>query len=174
MEVYLAVKRKALGRLEEALDRWQNSPAAPTRELLELTVVEKDAAKALGIDPARYRAIQETVARLTALKGRQEDALRLERELRRSVEELRFQAQHTKDQATREFLQAQITSLQEALARLAEERTQQTADEASFVVLSRYRVEMAQLQARQDRVARRLREAWGAAAKRPAASRPAP
>lgn len=162
MEAYLAVKRKALSRLEEALDLLERQGGNPIQELREMATYETEAAKALGFDPAYIAGVKEAVAALVALKSREEDALRVERELTRSREELRRQRELTKDQAARQFIDAQIQALGQELTKLAAER-----ERFSFKVkgsekslLSRYRVEMAQLQAREERVIRRLRQVW--------------
>lgn len=159
MTLYLAVKRKALSRLEEALDRLQASGGDPARELGELASAERDAARALGVEPSRYVRIQEEVARLVAVKGREEETARLEQELRRNLEELERHAENARDAATLQFLQAQMKALREELAKLATERRQLGEDQEQMQLLARFRVEMAQLQVRQDRLARRIREA---------------
>lgn len=162
IELYLAVKRRALSRLEEALDRLQASGGDPARELGELAAAERDAARALGLDPARYGKIQEAVARLVVVRGRQEETARLEQELRRNLEELERHAENTRDQAARQFLQAQMRAVQEELAKLAAERRQLGSEEGQLQLLARYRVEMAQLQMRQERLTRRIRDAVAA------------
>lgn len=165
MELYLAVKRKALSRLEEALDRLQAVGGDPLRELGELTTAEREAARALGVDPRKFTRIQEAVARLVTLQGRQEETLRLEQELQRNLQELEKLAEHTKDPAARQFLEAQTRALRGELAKLAVERRQIGGEQEQLKLLARFRVEMAQLQARQDRLARRLREALAASGK---------
>ncbi|MFZ5803609.1 MAG: hypothetical protein ACOY7U_02040 [Acidobacteriota bacterium] len=165
MELYLAVKRKALSRLEEALDRLQTSGGDPVRELAELTVVEREAARALGADPQKFARIQEAVSRLVTLKGREEESLRLEQELQRNLEELEKLKENTKDPAASQFLEAQLKALRGELAKLATERRQMGGEQEQLQLLSRFRLEMAQLQARQDRLARRIREAMTASGK---------
>lgn len=159
MAVYLAVKRKALSRLEEALDRLQASGGDPVRELGELTSAEREAARALGVDPSRYARIEAEVARVVAARGREEEIARLEQELKRNLEELERHTKNAQDPATRQFLEAQARSLQSELAELASERKQLGEEQEQLELLARFRVEMAQLQARQDRLARRIREA---------------
>lgn len=165
MELYLAVKRKALSRLEEALDRLQAVGGDPLRELGELPAAEREAARALGADPQKFARIQEAVSRLITLKGREEETLRLEQELQRNLEELEKLAEHTRDPAARQFVEAQTKALRGELAKLAAERRQIGGEQEQLQLLARFRVEMAQLQARQDRLARRLREALAASGK---------
>ncbi|MFN3412799.1 MAG: hypothetical protein ACK42L_01905 [Thermoanaerobaculum sp.] len=165
MELYLAVKRKALSRLEEALDRLQTSGGDPVRELAELTLVEREAARALGADPQKFAWIQEAVSRLITLKGREEESQRLEQELQRNLEELEKLREHTKDPAAGQFLEAQVKALRGELAKLAAERRQLGGEQEQLQLLARFRLEMAQLQARQDRLARRIREAMAASGK---------
>lgn len=169
MELYVAVKRKALSRLEEALDRLQEVGGDPLRELGELTVAEREAARALGVDPQKFARVQEAVARLVAMKGREEETLRLEQELQRNLEELEKLAEHTKNPAARQFLEVQVRALRGELAKLAEERHQIGGEREQLQLLARFRVEMAQLQARQDRLTRRIREAIAASGRSRAA-----
>ncbi len=165
MGLYLAVKRKALSRLEEALDRLQAVGGDPLRELGELTVAEREAARALGVDPQKFARMQQAVTHLLTLKARDEETLRLEQELQRNLEELEKLSEHTRDPAARQFLEAQKKALRGELAKLAVERRQIGGEGEQLQLLARFRVEMAQLQARQDRLARRLREALAASGK---------
>lgn len=160
MEAYLAVKRKALSRLEEALDLLERQGGNPIQELREMAMYETEAAKALGFDPAYIAQVREAVAALVALKSREEDAFRLEQELIRSREELRQQRELTKDLAARQFIDAQIRALDRELTKMASERERFATKASEKELLSRFRVEMAQLQAREERVTRRLREVW--------------
>lgn len=167
MELYLAVKRKALSRLEEALDQLQARGGDPVRELAELAAAEREAARALGADPARFARIGEAVAKLLALKGRAEETARLEQELRRNLQEITRLAETTRDPAAREFMDAQAAALREELAKLAKEQQHLLVEDDKLGLLERYRVEMAQLQARQEKLARRIREAMAAARANP-------
>lgn len=160
MEAYLAVKRKALSRLEEALDLLERQGGNPIQELREMAMYETEAAKALGFDPAYIAQVREAVAALVALKSREEDAFRLEQELIRSREELWQQRELTKDLAARQFIDAQIRALDRELTKMASERERFSTKASEKELLSRFRVEMAQLQAREERVTRRLREVW--------------
>ncbi|MGQ9836083.1 MAG: hypothetical protein ACUVRQ_08935 [Thermoanaerobaculaceae bacterium] len=160
MEAYLAVKRKALSRLEQALDLLERQGGNPIQELREMATYETEAAKALGFDPAYIAGVREAVAALVALKGREEDLFRVEQELNRSREELRRQRELTKDLAARQFIDAQIQALDRELTKMASERERFSAKDSEKELLSRFRVELAQLQAREERVTRRLREVW--------------
>jgi len=164
--MYLAVKRKALSRLEEALDRLERTGGDPLQELGELSRVEREAAQQLGFDPGHFGQVREQMSRLATLRAKQEQTIRLEEELARSKKELIRQREATRDRATREFLDAQIRTLDRELARLAAERSAKGQEQEALAVLGQFRVEMAQLEARQERLTRRIREVWVASRKR--------
>ncbi len=160
LEMYLAVKRKALSRLEEALDQLERRGGDPLRGLAEIPVVEREAARALGYDPQRYAQVKEEVARLVAERSRREERARLEQELKKTQEELIHLREQTRDAAAREFLEAQLRVLERELARLDREEEQVEGGKEKEALLARFRVQMAQLDARQQRLERRIRQAW--------------
>lgn len=164
--MYLAVKRKALSRLEEALDQLEKRGGDPLRELAEISVVEREAARALGFDAQRYAQVKEEVARLVAERSRREERIRLEQELKKSQEELVRLREQTQDAAAREFLEAQLRVLERELARLGREKQQVEGGKETEELLARFRVDMAQLDARQQRLERRIRQAWEATRQR--------
>jgi len=170
VEMYLAVKRKALSRLEETLDRLERTGGDPLQELGELSRLEREAAQALGFDPARFGKVRDEMARLAAAKAKREQAVRLEQELSRSREALVRQRDATRDRATKEFLEGQIRHLEKELGRLAAERSAKGEEQEALAVLAQFRVELAQLEARQERLTRRIREVWVASRKRQAAA----
>jgi hypothetical protein len=94
----------------------------------------------------------------------------LEQELSRSREALVRQRDATRDRATKEFLEGQIRHLEKELGRLAAERSAKGEEQEALAVLAQFRVELAQLEARQERLTRRIREVWVASRKRQAAA----
>jgi chromosome segregation ATPase len=167
LNMYLAVKRKALSRLEEALQRLEQERGDPLQKLAEISVAEREAAAALGFDPNHFARVSQEVGRLLALKGRHEESFRLQEELKKTREELARQERTTRDRAAKEFLQAQVRVLDRELVRLAEGQELSPQDEEGLQLLAQFRVEIAQLQARQERLQRRIREVWMANRKAP-------
>lgn len=158
LKILVAVKGKALRQLEEALGQAEGGGGEVLGRLKDLVTSEREAAAALGVDWERYNWVKEEIARVLALQRQGEDARVLALELERSRDDLRAQLERTRDGASRQFLEAQIHSLERQLAVIAEERVLDPQVQASLRLVEAARVELAELQGRQDLLQKRIRE----------------
>ncbi|HVN31212.1 MAG TPA: hypothetical protein VMT45_04435 [Thermoanaerobaculaceae bacterium] len=156
VEMFLAVRGRALQRLEDALTEVEQSGGDILGRVQELTVAERDAARALGADWRRYTWVRDQVGRLLTSQRQREDQRVLAAELTRARQDLSAQLEVARDPASRQFLEAQLKALTVQVQNL--EREQQVpppqAEEARL--LESARAEIATLQGRQDRVQHRL------------------
>lgn len=158
LNAFVTVRSRALLRSEETLDRLERGEISPLAAMEDIASAERRAAALLGVEWRRYSAIREEVGRTITEQRRREDSRLLTLELERALEEMRNQRQQSRDAATREFVQAQISSLERHLARLELERELPPNEAAKREMLDRVRAELAMQAGRQERLQRRLRE----------------
>lgn len=158
LEALLAVRGRALQRLEESLEDVLRTGGDVGTRVKELSAAEREAAAALGVEWRRYVWVREEVARLMTLQRQEEDVALLRAELEKALEELDQQLKVARDRASREFLEAQRRTLERQHAKLADPtRTTQARAEA-MELLASFRAELAVQQSRQEKLQRRLRE----------------
>lgn len=176
VQMFLAVRGRALQRLEDALTEVEQSGGDVLRHVQELTVAEREAARSLGVEWRRFTWIRDQVGRLMTSQRQREDQHVLAAELTRARQDLSVQLEAARDPASRQFLEAQLKALNTQMEKL--ERDQQLpapqAEEANL--LESARAEIATLQGRQDRVQHRLQallERSASASATPLPARPA-
>ena len=173
VQAFIAVRSKALQRLEDALAEVERSGGDVLGRVQELTVAEREAARSLGVEWRRFTWIRDEIGRLLTSQRQHEDQRVLDTELSRSREDLEAQLKSARDPATRQFLEAQLKVLSAQLGAVTRDRKLPGPEAEELRVLESARAEIATLQGRQDRVQHRLQEllqrASGAA---PAASGP--
>ncbi len=158
MEMFLAVRAKALTRLEDELAAAEQHPGAELARVVELSTAEQDAVASLGFDWRRYRWVRETVASLLATQRQREDSELLSVELNRARDDLESQLKVAKDPASKQFLEAQVASLIAQLGKLTGGRPPAPGETRSLELIAGVRAELAVQQGRQDRVQRRVRD----------------
>lgn len=158
LQILIAVKGKALRQLEEALAASENEGGDVLSRVKDLAASEREAALALGVSWKRYSWVKEEIARALSEQRQREDAQLLTLELRRSKEDLEAQLERSTDEAAREFLQAQISTLDQQLGAMERERTLAPVATEQLRLLETVRAELAELQGQQDRLQRRIRE----------------
>lgn len=158
LDLYIAVRARALQRSEDTLARLERGEITPVAALEEIASADRRAAMLLGVPWRRYTLIREEVSRTISEQRRREDSRLLAMELERSLEELREQHRHARDAATREFVQAQILGLKLQLERLALEEELPPEEVAKREMLDQVRAELAMQAGRQERMQRRMRE----------------
>lgn len=158
LEALLAVRGKALQRLEESLEEVLRSGGDVGTRVKELSAAEREAAAALGVEWRRYVWVREEVARLMSLQRQEEDVALLRAELEKAQQELEQQLKVTRDRASREFLEAQRQTLERQHAKLVDPARTTPARAEAMELLASFRAELAVQQARQEKLQRRLRE----------------
>jgi hypothetical protein len=158
VQAYLAVRSRALLRLEEALAAGFVPAGDVLARLEDIGVAERAAAQALGVEWGRYTRIRQEVGRLLGAQRRHDDARVLAAELARTRDDLAAQLARVRDQASREFLAAQIETLERKLGELEQERTLPAAEVEQLALIEEARAELATLQGRQEQIQRRARE----------------
>ncbi len=158
LESLLAVRGKALQRLEESLEDVLRTGGDVGTKVKELSAAEREAAAALGVDWRRYVWVREEVARLVTLQRQEEDLALLKAELERARQELDQQLKVARDQASREFLEAQRVTLERQHEKLIESARPSPARADAMALLEAYRAELAVQQSRQEKLQRRVRE----------------
>lgn len=158
LQVYLAVRSRALALLEDAVARVERGGGDPVSSVQELSVAEQRAAESYRVPWSRYSWIGNEIGRLVSLQRRAQDARVLVIELERTRNDLRAQLDGARDGASRQFIEAQMARLSVELERLGSERTPSERDVAAMALLESARAELAMLQGRQERLQRRLRE----------------
>lgn len=158
VEALLAVRGRALERLEDSLERVLREGGDVGTRVKELSAAEREAAAALGVEWRRYVWVREEVARLLTQQRQEEDAALLLAELERAQEELERQAKLARDPASREFLQAQRAALARQRDKLNEVARPSAARAEAMALLESFRAELAVQQSRQEKLQRRLRE----------------
>jgi hypothetical protein len=176
VQMFLAVRSKALQRLEDALTQVEQSGGDVLAHVQELTVAEREAARSLGVDWRRFTWVRDQVGRLLTTQRQREDQRVLLAELTRARQDLSAQLGEARDPASRQFLEAQLKALNAQLENLDKEQRLRTPRAEEMKLLESARAEIATLQGRQDRVQRRLQELLQRAAQggaTPAPTRPA-
>lgn len=158
LATYTAVRSRALQRSEETLARLERGEISPVAAVEDFASADRRAAALLGVEWRRYALIREEVGRAISEQRRREDSRLLVMELERALEEMRVQHRQARDAATREFVQAQIASLERQLERLAREEDLLPEEEEQRAMLDRVRADLAMQAGRQERLQRRLRE----------------
>jgi hypothetical protein len=156
--MFLAVRNKALGRLEDALEEVEHKGTSGLTNVEELSVAEREASRALGFDWSRYRWVRDEVARIISAQRQREDSRLLALELARARDDLRAQLKVARDQASRQFLQAQLTSLETQLGRLEKRRQLPASEIQEMELIDSARAEIAVQQGRQERIQKRVRD----------------
>jgi len=157
IEAYVAVRRRALTRLEGTLTDVQKGRTDRLTAVLELGPAERQAAAGLGVDWSSYTATREQVARLRSRQRRSEDTQRLTLELRSARDDLKSQLVIARDPASRQFLEAQLRTLARQITELENERELTASEQSQLVLLEAYRAEIALLNGRQERLEREAR-----------------
>jgi len=158
VQMYLAVRGKALQKLEDALDVVEQSGGDVLTHVQELTVAERDAARSLGVEWRRFTWVRDQVGRMLTTQRQREDQRVLLAELGRAKQDLAAQLRVSRDAASRQFLEAQLKALDGQLEKLDSEQHLPTPRAEEMKLLESARAEIAMLQGRQDRVQRRLQE----------------
>jgi hypothetical protein len=158
VQMFLAVRSKALQRLEDALTQVEQSGGDVLAHVQELTVAEREAARSLGVDWRRFTWVRDQVGRLLTTQRQREDQRVLLAELTRAKQDLSAQLGEARDPASRQFLEAQLKALNAQLEKLDKDQWLPTPRAEEMKLLESARAEIATLQGRQDRVQRRLQE----------------
>ncbi len=158
VELYLAVRNRALQRLEDAVSEVEVRGGDLVSKVEELSEAERQAAAGLGVDWPTYVAVRDEVARVLSLQRQREDVHLLALELSHTRQDLAAQLREARDAASRQFLEAQLKNLDSQLERLAVERAPTVAEQAEERVVQAVRADLATLQGRQDRLQRRIRD----------------
>lgn len=158
LEALVAVRSKALQKLEESLEEVLRQGGDVGTRVKELSAAEREAAAAMGVEWRRYVWVREEVARLLTLQRQEEDVALLKSEVERALEELDQQLKVARDRASREFLQAQRTALEGQHAKLVESAQTSPARAEAMILLESFRAELAVQQSRQERLQRRIRD----------------
>ena len=158
VQAFVAVRARALQRLEAALADVESKGGDVLAHVQELSVAERDAARALGVDWRRFTWVRDQIGRLLTSQRQQEDQRLLQAELTRSKDDLEAQLKAAGDVATRQFLEAQLKALSGQLERLERDRQVPAPQAQEMRVLESARAEIATLQGRQDKIQHRLQE----------------
>ena len=158
IQMFLAVRAKALQRLEDALAEVEDKGGDVLTRVQEITVVERDAARALGVEWRRFTLVGELIGRLMTSQRQHEDQRLLAAELARAKEDLKAQLDAAREPASRQFLDAQLKVVADQLEKLNREREIPAPRAEELRMLETARAEIATLQGRQDRVQHRLQE----------------
>ena len=157
IEAYIAVRNRALARLEETLTDVEKGRMDQLAAVLDILPAERAAAAGLGVDWSSYVATRERAAQLRSRQRRSEDTQRLLLELRSARDDLASQLAIARDPASRQFLEAQLRTLARQIAELESERELTASEQSQLVLLEAYRAEIALLNGRQDRLEREVR-----------------
>lgn len=159
MEMYLAVRGKALTRVEDDLAEVERQGGKDLlAKVVELSTAEQDAAASLGFDWSHYRWVREEIATRLAAQRQREDSELLHLELSHARDDLLAQVKLAKDAASKQFLEAQVAGLDAQLEKLANARPPTANAAHSLEMIASVRAELAVQQGRQDRLQRHLRE----------------
>ncbi len=154
--MFLAVRGRALQRLEDSLTEVEGSGGDILAHVQELTVAEREAARALGVEWRRFTWVRDQVGRLMTSQRQREDQRVLAAELRRATQDLSAQLEAARDPASRQFLEAQLKTLGVQMEKLNRDEQLPPAQAEEAKVLESVRADIATLQGRQDRVQHRL------------------
>jgi len=158
VQTFLAVRGRALQKLEDALADVEAGGGDVLAHVQELTVAEREAARSLGVDWRHYTWVRDQVGRLLTTQRQREDQRVLLAELTRARQDLAAQLRVSRDAASRQFLEAQIKALDSQLVKLEGAQALPTPRAEEMRLLESARAEIATLQGRQDRVQRRLQD----------------
>jgi len=158
VQMFLAVRGKALQKLEDALSEVEQSGGDVLARVQEVTVAERDAARALGVEWRRFTWVREQIGRLLTAQRQHEDQRLLLGELTRAKQDLAEQLAAARDPASRQFLEAQLKALTAQLEKLEREERIPAPKAGEMKLLESARAEVATLQGRQDRVQHRIQE----------------
>jgi chromosome segregation ATPase len=174
--MFLAVRGRALQRLEDALTDVEQSGGDVLSHVQELTVAEREAARSLGVEWRRFTWVRDQVGRLMTSQRQREDQRVLAAELTRARQDLSVQVEAARDPASRQFLEAQLKALNTQMEKLEREQQLPAPQVEEAKLLESARAEIATLQGRQDRVQHRLQvllERSASASATPHPARPA-
>lgn len=154
----IAVRGRALRKIEDLLAQVEDNGVGELPGAPDLSVAEREAAMALGVEHWRYVWTRDRAAHVLAMQRQAEDRHLLVSELTRTRNDLLAQMAQTTDAASREFLQAQLRSVEVQVSKLHEEHgfTPAVAEEARL--LEKARVDLALLASREERLQERLRQ----------------
>ncbi len=172
VQMFLAVRGKALQKLEDALSGVEQSGGDVLAHVQEVTVAEREAARALGVEWRRFTWVRDQIGRLLTAQRQHEDQRLLLGELTRAKQDLAEQLAAARDPASRQFLEAQLKALTAQLEKLEREERVPAPEAGEMKLLESARAEVATLQGRQDRVQHRIQELLRRAAEAPASPRP--
>ncbi|OFV82997.1 MAG: hypothetical protein A2Y78_09765 [Acidobacteria bacterium RBG_13_68_16] len=175
VQMFVAVRGRALQRLEDALTDVEQTGGDVLRHVQELTVAEREAARSLGVEWRRFTWVRDQVGRLLTSQRQREDQRVLVAELTRARQDLSVQLEAARDPASRQFLEAQLKALSAQMEKLERDQQLPTPQAEQAKLLEAARAEIATLQGRQDRVQHRLQaliERAAAASATPLPSRP--
>jgi len=158
VEMFVAVRAKAMTRLEEELGNAEAGGGRAIARVAEISVAEQDAVAGLGFDWRRYRWAREEIARLLSRQRQREDAQMLTIELTRARDDLLAQLKVARDAASRQFLEAQVASLEAQLGTIAGGTQVPEREARGMELIARARADLAVQQGRQDRIQKRIRE----------------
>ncbi|HPW56779.1 MAG: hypothetical protein KA072_14285 [Thermoanaerobaculaceae bacterium] len=158
VRAYVAVRGRALGKVEERVAAEEAHGSGSAAVLPDLVEAEREAAAALGVAYGRYVWARERTARVLALRRLAEDRRLLVGELARTQADLLNQLGQASDPASREFLQAQIRSLEAQVAKLRKELADEPGVEAEVALIEAVRVDLALLHSREEKVQEKLRQ----------------
>lgn len=158
VEIYLAVRDRALQRLEDSLAAVERKGNADIGTIEELSVAEQKAAHSLGIDWRTYEEVRDEIARLMSSQRHREDAQVLNLELRHAREDLVAQLALARDPASKQFLEAQLSTLNAQIEKLDREQAQTPVESDQTKLLDSVRAEIAVQQGRQERISKRVKE----------------
>jgi hypothetical protein len=156
VQMFLAVRGRALQRLEDALTEVEQTGGDVLRHVQELTVAEREAARSLGVEWRRFTWVRDQVGRLLTSQRQREDQRVLVAELTRARQDLSVQLEVARDPASRQFLEAQLKALNTQMEKLERDQQLPTPQAEEAKLLEAARAEIATLQGRQDRVQHRL------------------
>lgn len=158
VQTYLAVRNRALDRQEEALDALAEKPGSVMQTVSDFSAAEREATHGLGVSWAHYRWVRQEIGRLLSEQRQQEDSRLLALELARARDDLAAQLKQVRDEASRQFLQAQLAKLEGRLSQIQEEQNLPEPEAKELRLVEAVRAELALLQGRQDRLQRQVRE----------------
>jgi len=158
VQMFLAVRSKAMQRLEDALASVDADGGDVLAHVQEMTVAERDAARALGVDWRRFTRVRDQIGRLLTSQRQHDDQRLLAAELTKAKEDLGAQLAAARDAASRQFLEAQLKVVADQLDKLNRERAVAPPQAEELRALESARAEIATLQGRQDRIQHRVQE----------------
>jgi hypothetical protein len=172
VQMFLAVRGKALQKLEDALSEVEQGGGDVLAHVQEVTVAEREASRALGVEWRRFTWVRDQIGRLLTAQRQHEDQRLLLGELTRAKQDLAEQLAAARDPASRQFLEAQLKALTAQLEKLEREERIPAPKVGEMKLLESARAEVATLQGRQDRVQHRVQELLQRAAEDSARRRP--